>query len=140
MATWIIKKSVNIFQNGSSLRIVFMNSYDEEILHCTESSLYLIRLLANGQDEETLCKKIIKKFPDVRTKDIQNLLSKLASLKVIENYRKSIYTNTFLDRQVNFYSDLVNDSIQMQKSLAKKSVLILGLGGVGSWIAYPRLQ
>lgn len=59
-----------------------------------------------------------------------------------EATQNSLATSIF-DRQLNFFANFCNSSSQMmemQEKLMKSKVVILGLGGIGSWVAHELVR
>lgn len=135
-----IRNSINLFKQNNMVRVVFMNSYQEVKLTCTPISMYMLKLLLNEVDDNSLYQRVKERFPEAVIGNLKRIIKKLLALKIIEYKQENEYADSFLDRQVNFYSDIVDNSVGMQKNLSTKRVLILGLGGAGSWIAYMLAQ
>lgn len=131
-----IKKTVKLFQNKNKIKIIFMNTHKEINIKCTEVCRFILNLLTSGITKSNLINRIKNNYPRVSDKEIQDFFYFLIESQVIEKVRKNKYENSIVSRQVIFYSDIVSNSEAMQDKLSNKTILILGLGGVGSCISY----
>lgn len=139
------KPGISILKDKQSGLIHFSISVSSlhKIYQLTPEYQLFIELLKSDHDVDSLFKKIKVRYPNFdKNQFIKNidLLRKDGILSIKTDLPTDITTQDVqrYQRQVQFFSDLAPETIdpwQYQSKLKKASVLIIGLGGIGSWIA-----
>lgn len=135
-----LKASIKLFKKDDIIKITFMNKFQDLRIRCNEVVMFIFHLLTSEHSIEEIVLQTNAKYPKAKRSDIKSVFWKLYNIGVIEEVKTHKYDNSIINRQLNFYSDLVMEPIKMQNQLSNQKVLLLGLGGVGSWIAYLLAQ
>jgi tRNA A37 threonylcarbamoyladenosine dehydratase len=142
-----LRKSVKFYEGtNNDLHIFFINSQKKIVIDFFERDRHLFELLGCNISKEEIINKILLKFPKVSVHDIENYLNELKSIGVIEENEcdEDCYqTDSIYSRQMIFWEEFENSSISkyyIQDKLENSHVTIIGLGGIGSWIAYNLVQ
>ena len=97
----------------------------------------IIQTLEDPMTHEDFTKEMSREFDPVCVQNAMNALEHEGIVRLRPDKRET------LDRQLLFideYTNSWNETLQKQKDLEQSSVLVLGLGGVGSWIAKGAYQ
>lgn len=145
-----IKESVKLSmdkKNGETLFALFMNQHLELTIETNEILLDILHLIDENNTDQVIFDKINSRYNDIINKqEFQLLITELLETGIIEskiNNNLLYPDHSFLSRQLNFlseYSDLKYNQFQLQNSISNSTVVIMGLGAIGSWIAYNLVQ
>ncbi|WP_231589592.1 HesA/MoeB/ThiF family protein [Bacillus sp. FJAT-27916] len=137
--------SVKFYTNNEQdLHIVFMNEQKRLVYKVNKVTLKLLELIGNKESYENITKIMLSEY-DISNKNIDEVFLNLIQNNIIEENEDKEQNDyyEFLDRQINFLSQYTNEDVtktDIQDYLKKSHVVILGCGGVGSWIAYNLAQ
>ncbi|WP_261134433.1 ThiF family adenylyltransferase [Bacillus sp. Marseille-Q3570] len=148
MKHYKFKNSVKLLINSSKdeLHIIFLNEHKELVIEVDQISLKLVELIGDSCDLDNIYKTLTNEYPKLTIPEIQEHIDFLEELNVIERVSGHSQTNIdtdFLCRQVNFFGDFSSSKLNefhVQEILSNSHVAIVGVGAIGSWIAYNLVQ
>lgn len=121
---YVIKNSVSVFEDNNNIILNdTINNKVYRILGLDSESKNIIYSLLNNKKENLSSYENNKKYDKVlsilKSKDM-----------IIENYDNN-YIETMYEKQVDFFSDFLDNPNTIPNMLNNKKVVIIGLGGVG---------
>ncbi|MGT2667574.1 HesA/MoeB/ThiF family protein [Streptococcus rifensis] len=140
-----IKPGVSLLYNIKDKRFQFSISTSniQKIYEMEPEYVYFFKLLSKYDDDSIIFSEIQARFPNFKRKEFISTIEILRREGIISikqpipatiSHEESIRYN----RQVNFFSNLNPEKLNpwdFQNKLKTSKVLILGIGGIGSWIA-----
>lgn len=140
-----IKKGVSVLYNRKNGDIHFSISTSgvHKIYNITDEYHVFLELIQIEHDVDDIYYKIKKKYPEFKKQEFLETIEELRKEGILTydvSHTESFSTQEInrYKRQVDFFGDLnpvVINSWDFQKKLKESVVLILGIGGLGSWIA-----
>jgi len=139
-SSWEVKKGINdTVEISSPLK---MKKY--EITSKNPFVYMFLKSLSEGIQYPEDLSKIAKKFC-LKEKTITSLISKFKTYGILIEKEKFINSplSTLYDRQIRFFRTFERQTLsgeQINENLQNRTVLIVGLGGYGSWTALLRAR
>ncbi|MBA4600858.1 ThiF family adenylyltransferase [Thermoactinomyces mirandus] len=106
-------------------RVFLVDDGIMELEGCTKGQVKVLQLLKQGYPEEKICKLL----SDSERKELFSFLNE-------QNLLRRNFTNEFegeiVEKQIYFLDDFGSNPNQLQKNLSEVTVVVLGVGGIGS--------
>ncbi|GIO25025.1 ThiF family adenylyltransferase [Oceanobacillus sp. J11TS1] len=140
----LISGSIEIRKNKDKL--LFINSSTNKIHTFTtdEKVIRLINLIGGKKSNIDIFNNLVKFYEDISQTDVNNVLSTLVDISVIPqvNGRLLRQEEDKYQRQIDFFSSLSGNDrgLETHKKIENSHVVIIGVGGLGSWIVYYLAQ
>lgn len=148
MNKYKFKSSVKFYLNESlnELHMIFLNEHKEHVVEIDSVSLHLLELVGQEMSIKEIYDNLILKHENVSIDDVKDQIEFLLDLNVVQIIPEKTHKNfneVFLSRQTNFFTDFTTidtNEHEVQKILTNSNVVIVGVGAIGSWIAYNLVQ
>lgn len=141
-----IKDSVKLFKKNNIYSILFMNKHLEIKLEADKLLLEILNLIDSSFTTDEIYQKLKSKYSYITLEELESIIFELTRLGLLEkdtDLKIDDKELLFLNRHLNFLSDYTNDQYnkyQLQERLFSASIVIIGVGAIGSWIAYNLIQ
>lgn len=140
----IISRNWGIFTSDD--RIFFLNHVTERVWHTksSEQVIFLLRMLNGRRTFDEIIKEFERKYPSVSKKDILEVLDDLTKrgiVRIVPNGSAKLPREYLIkyNHQIHFFEQFERQGMaryEFQQRLRKSKVLVVGLGGVGSWLVF----
>src|SRR5699024_5751046 len=136
--TPIIYDEIEVRHKGDKL--IFIDSAKDEIhtFNVDEKALDLIKLIDGKKNNVHLFKELSNVYDDLDIEDINKVLNILLSKNIIFNndYESYQKIDNRYSRQVIFFKNLfksgIDRGIEVQERIKNSTVVVIGVGGLGS--------
>ena len=140
-----IKNGVSILRDKKNANIHFSISTSgvHKIYSVSDEYLLFLDLVQSEHETDVIYDEIVKKYPEFQKLEFLETIEELRNEGILayetsDSYDFSDHEIDRYKRQVDFFGDLnphIINSWEFQKKLKESAVLIIGVGGLGSWIA-----